>query len=239
MSGNKNVVLIMGEPSTGKSASLLKMNQPDYVYLNTDLKDLPFADKFAENVEVSNSLDILAYINEIEAQPSIQGAVLDTITFLMDMYERQYVITAADTQKAWGNYGNFYRDLIHAIKAGSKDYVILAHETSELNDAKGYHENKVPVKGAVGKKGVEADFTTILQTKRVPIKELEKYENDLLHITEEEREDGFKYVFQTRIDKKSLGSKVRSAMDLWARNELYIDNDVNQVFQRLHEYYGK
>ena len=124
------------------------------------------------------------------------------------------------------------------MKAGTKDYVVLAHETSELNDAKGYHENKVPVKGAVGKKGVEADFTTILQSKRVTLKELKGFENDLLTISDEEKEDGFKYVFQTRIDKKSMGGKMRSAMTLWSRKELYINNDMDLVFKRLHEFYA-
>ena len=96
----------------------------------------------------------------------------------------------------------------------------------------------MPIKGAVGRTGVEADFTTILSTKQMPIKKLEGFENDLLHITDEEKEDGFKFVFVTRITKESVGEKMRSAMGLWTRKELYIDNDLNQVFARLKAYYG-
>ena len=52
-SGNKNVVLICGEPNTGKSTSLLKLaNQEKMAYLNCDLKELPFLSRFAVNVEV-------------------------------------------------------------------------------------------------------------------------------------------------------------------------------------------
>ena len=51
-------------------------------------------------------------------------------------------------------------------------------------------------------------------------------------------EDGFKYVFQTRIDKDSLGEKMRSPIGLFNRNEKYIDNDLNKVFQRIHKYYS-
>ena len=98
-------------------------------------------------------------------------------------------------------------------------------------------ESKVPVKGSVGKTGVEADFTTILSTKQLPITKLEGIENDLLHITDEEREGGCKYVFCTRITKDTIGEKMRSAIGLWKRNELYIDNDLDQVFTRLKEYY--
>lgn len=239
---NKKIVMIMGKPNTGKSTSLRNMNQESMIYLNTDLKDVPFRDRFLMNVEVSNATDILGFIDDIEHSDECSGAALDTITFLMAMYERQYVTPFAGTktgQSAWGDYGNFYRSFIHAIKSGSKSYVILAHEDESLNEQSMQMESRVPVKGAVGKIGVEADFTTILRTLQIPVKKLEGHENDLLTITDEEREDGVKYVFQTRINKESAGAKMRSAMGLWSRSELYIDNDMALVYKRLEDYYGK
>lgn len=241
MAQNKNIVLVQGPPNTGKSTSLMNLkNQDKMVYLNTDLKELPFKTRFLKSVEIADPLQVLTFIAEIEKAPreKVNGAVLDTLTFLMGMYERQYVKTSTNTQQAWGQYGDFYRDVIHAIKSGTKDYAILAHTDTQLDEQAMQMVTKVPVKGAVGKIGVEADFTTILSTKQMPIKKLEAYENDLLHITDEEREDGFKYVFQTRVNKESMGEKMRSAMGLWSRNELYIDNDLNQVFERLHSYYN-
>ena len=242
MAQNKNVIMIMGKPNTGKSTSLRNMDQESMIYLNADLKELPFADRFMSNVEIADANDVLGFIQDIEAEESVTGAVLDTVTFLMQMFERQYVAPFAGTktgQSAWGDYGNFYRNFIHAIKAGSKSYVIMAHEDESLNEQSAMMESRVPVKGAVGKVGVEADFTTILRSMQIPVKKLEGFENDLLHITDEEREDGVKYVFQTRITKESAGAKMRSAMGLWSRNELYIDNDVKQVFDRLNKFYGK
>ena len=239
MSQNKNIVLIMGKPNTGKSTSLMNLkNQDKMVYLNTDLKELPFRSRFLKTVEVADAMDVLAFIHEIEQSPQVEGAVLDTITFLMSMYERQYVNNSSNTQKAWGDYAIFYKEFIHAIKAGTKDYAILAHEDTFLNEQSMQMETRIPIKGSVGKIGVEADFTTILSTKQMPIKKLEEHENDLLHITDEEREDGFKYVFSTRVTKESIGEKMRSAIGLWNRNELYIDNDLNQVFNRLKHYYN-
>jgi hypothetical protein len=236
---NKNIVLIMGKPNTGKSTSLRNLrNQDKMVYLNTDLKDLPFKNKFMRSVEIGDALDVLAYIKEIESNEKVEGAVLDTVTFLMSLYERQYVSNAANGQKAWGEYGNFYKEFIHTIKAGTKDYAILAHEDTILNEQSMQMETRIPIKGSVGKIGVEADFTTILSTKQLPIRKLEGFENELLHITDEEREDGFKYVFATRVVKESIGEKMRSAIGLWKRNELYIDNDLDQVFTRLRQYYS-
>ena len=227
----------MGKPNTGKSASVRNIANEKNCYLNTDLKELPMKGKFLADVMVSDSMEIFDYLREIEDNPNTEGAVLDTLTFLMSMYERQYVINSSNTQKAWGDYGNFYRELIHTIKSGSKNYVIMAHEDTTLNEQTAQMESRIPIKGAVGKIGVEADFSIILNTQQVPIKKLEAYQNDLLHITDEEREDGVKYVFCTRINKENLGGKMRSPIGLWKREELYIDNDVSLVFQRLKEYY--
>ena len=239
MSSNNHIVLVMGKPNTGKSTSLRNLkNQESMIYLNTDLKALPFKSKFLKTIDVADAMDVIGYIQQIEEVPTVTGVVLDTITFLMSMYERQYVLNATNTQKAWGDYGNFYRDFIHAIKSGTKDYAILAHEDTILNEQTMQMESKVPVKGSVGKTGVEADFTTILSTKEISVKKLEAYQNDLLHITDEEREDGVKRVFCTRISKEFIGDKTRSAMGLWKRNELFIDNDLDQVFTRLREYYA-
>ena len=237
--GNKNIVLVMGKPNTGKSTSLMNLKEQDkFAYLNADLKELPFRSRFAVNAEISDAMNVLDFIDDIENEPSIRGGVLDTITFLMQMYERQYVKSARDTQTAWGAYGDFYRNLVHKLKAGSKDYAVLAHAASNYNEENMSMDVSVPIKGAVGKVGVEADFTTIVSTKQMPIQKLEGFENDLLHITPEEKEDGFKFVFVTRITKDSIGEKMRSAMGLWSRKELYIDNDLDQVFARLKQYYG-
>lgn len=241
MSQNKNLVMVMGKPNTGKSASLRNMPQESMVYLNADLKETPFRDKFMMSVEIADAKDAIEFIRQIEGEESASGAVLDTITFLMQMYERQYVAPFAGTktgQSAWGDYGNFYRELIHEIKSGTKNYAILAHEDESLNEQAMQMESRVPIKGAVGKVGVEADFTTILRSMQVPITRLKGIENDLLTITPEEEEDGVKYVFQTRITKETAGSKMRSAMGLWGRNELFIDNDLDLVFKRLNKFYG-
>lgn len=237
--GNKNIVLVMGMPNTGKSASLRNLrNMGSMVYLNTDMKEKPFRGKFLKEVEVSDANNIFAFIDQIEQAKQASGGVLDTLTFLMSMYERQYVKTATNTQKAWGGYSDFYGNFIHAIKAGTKDYVIIAHEDSFLNEQTNLMESRIPVKGAVGKTGVEADFTTIVAARQVPLSRLEGHENDLLTITPEDEEDGFKHVFVTRVTKEFVGGKMRSPMDMWSRNELYINNDVQLVLDRLKQYFG-
>lgn len=241
---NKNIVLVMGKPTTGKTTSLMNMpNQDQMVLMNADLKALPFKSKF-KVVDIADPKIILDAIQQIEDSDVITGGILDTITLLMNQFERQYVAThrnakgVLDTMGGWGEYSKFYGAFMQAIKAGKKNYAVMAHAADEMNEKEMMVETKVPVKGAVGKIGVEADFTTVIATKRVSVASLSGWENDLLTITPEEEEDGFKYVFQTRIDASNLGEKMRSALGLWDRKEKFINNDLNLVFNRLNEYYA-
>ena len=243
-SGNKKVVLIVGKPASGKTASLRNINREDIAYFNVDRKEIPFPNCKMAAVTVGDPYTLLNGIHYVEAhqgcedQPVFSGGVIDTLNFAMDMYENQVVKKSTNTQTAWGDYAGYYTDILSAVKGGTKNYAILAHVMDVMNEAELVMESKVPIKGAIGKRGAEGDFSIILTAKCVRIKDLKGIENDLLTITEDEEEDGYKYVFQTRLDKKSIGEKTRSPMGLWKRNELYIDNDIDLVFKRLNEYYG-
>lgn len=239
---NKNVVLVMGRPNTGKTYSVKNIAHPEKtIYLNCDLKKPPFAIPFAKDIMVEDPKHIEFYINEIESSGSgIDMVILDTMTKLMDDFARMYVVTAGnarDQQKAWGDYANFYQSWIHAIKVGTKNYAILAHEADKTNEAEMTIETYVPLQGKSGAKGVEADFGCVVQTKRMLNSELKKWENECLSFTEKELDDGFKHVFQTRVDKDCLGHKMRSPDFMWKKEEKYINNDLDLVFTKLNEYY--
>lgn len=232
----------MGEPASGKSRSLKYLNQAETVYFNCDLKEIPFAANFLEDIWVKDPEDILSYMNDVnETGDEVRNVIVDTLSLLMSEYETQHVLTSANTQAAWQRYALFYKNLIHSVKTSSKNFAILAHAASFFNEEEGFIEKTVPIKGSVGKLGCEADFTTILSCKRMKIKDLKPYEedNELLTITEDEVEDGYKYVFQTRTTSKTLGEKCRSAEGLFSRKELYIDNNIDAVFKRLNKYYSK
>ena len=74
-------------------------NPEGVVYLNTDLKALPFRAKF-KTLNIIDPMDIHQAIHEIEQMDHVHTVVLDTITFLMDQFEQQYVVTATNTQQA-------------------------------------------------------------------------------------------------------------------------------------------
>lgn len=237
-SGNKYIILITGVPTSGKTSSLYPLWEDHSIaYLNTDMKELPFRNKFRV-VDIKDPLVILDAIDQIEQHQAINMGCLDTITHLMNMYETLYVNGSTNTQKAWGNYASFYKLVLHKIKAGSKKYVIFTHEADKLDEKAMQMDTRAPIKGSVGKVGIEADFSIILSAKKVSLKQLEGWENSLLNITDEDIENGYKYVFATRTDKDSIGEKTRSPMGMWKRSEKYIDNNINQVMHRIEEYYS-
>ena len=96
----------------------------------------------------------------------------------------------------------------------------------------------VPCKGALSKVGIESYFSTVLYSKQMSIKDLEGYSNPLLNITDEERAIGVKYVFQTRLTKNTVNTRIRSPMGMWSTQETFIDNDTQAVLKRLEEYYS-
>lgn len=82
------------------------------------------------------------------------------------------------------------------------------------------------------------DFSTVVGTKRMPIKELEGFKSDILTITDEEKDLGYKHVFQTQPTKKTVGDRIRSPMGMFSKQETYMDNDANLLIKHLREYYG-
>lgn len=234
---NNHIVLALGKPSTGKSSSLRNIPADKTAYINFDAKPVPFPVPFKKNIKITNINHVLAGLDKLEADEDIEYIVVDTITFMMEMFENQNVVTAVNTQKAWGDYAQFYISFLHKIKNSKKKIIVFGHTKDVYNEAELVTEQRVPVKGAVGNRGVEADFTVIIGTKKMKTDILKQKENELLTFNEEEEEDGFKYIFQTRVTKDTMNEKMRSPLGLWERNELFTDNDIMLVLDRISQYY--
>lgn len=78
----------------------------------------------------------------------------------------------------------------------------------------------------------------MITAKKMPLKNLEEYQNELLIITEDEQDLGYKHVFQTRLTKDTINERIRSGMGMWSKKETFIDNNLQFVINRLHEYYN-
>lgn len=237
---NDQLVLISGFSSTGKSASLRNIrDQKDWLYLNTEAgKRLPFKNAF-QAFRIEDPYQVHEAFDHAASEASVKGVILDSVTFLMDMYETMYVLNAANTMAAWGNFAQFFKIMMQQkVTALRVPVVITAHVLDVLDEKAMEMKTSVPVKGSLKNNGIEAYFSTVVSAKKVTLKDLEKYKSDLLTITEEDRELGYKHVFQTRPTKTTVGERIRSPMGMFTRDQTYMDNDAQLLLDHLHSFYG-
>jgi hypothetical protein len=237
---NDHLVLLCGKSATGKSASLMNIEKPEGVmYLNCEAgKRLPFKAKFKQ-FTITDPLQVFEAFEAAETMPDIHTIVVDSLTYLLDMYESVYVLNSANTMKAWGDFSQYFKTLMqnHVAKS-TKSVIFTAHTLDTLNESEMIMETKVPVKGALKNNGLESYFSVVLASKKVPLKTLKDYKSDLLTITPEEEALGFKYVFQCKLTKDTVNERLRGPLGLFDTKETFIDNNMQLVINRLREYYS-
>ena len=220
MTTNDHLVLVCGESSTGKSVSLL--NLENVLYLNCESgKKLPFKPKTFIQKTITDPYQVYEAFTWAEEQDEIKTIVIDGLNYLMDMYESVHVLNATNTMQAWGNYAQFFKNLMQQYVASSSKAVIFT----------------APIKGSLANQGIESYFSCVVSTKKMTLDALSDYDNELLTYTDREKNLGFKYTFQTQITKDTVNERMRSPMGLFTDAETYINNDVDLVLKRLNEYY--
>lgn len=236
---NDHLVLLCGKSAAGKSASLMGLEKPEGVmYLNCESgKKLPFRAKFKQYT-ITDPHQVFEAFDAAEGMADIHTIVIDSLTYLMDMYESLYVLNSANTMKAWGDFSQYFKTLMQQkVASSSKNVIFTAHTSDTLNEGEMVMETKVPVKGSLKNNGIESYFSCVIASKKVPLKTLKEYGSPLLTITPEEEALGFKYVFQTKITRDSVNERLRGPLGLFDTKETFIDNNMQLVLNRLHEYY--
>lgn len=236
---NDNLVLLVGKAANGKSTSLRGLKNPEGVmYLNCEAgKKLPFKAKFKQYNITDPVKQIPQAFQAAEAKPEIHTIVIDSLTYLMDMYESMYVLTLQNKMEGWSNFAQFFKYMMQQLVAKStKNVIFTAHVKDEVTDEM-VRETAVPIKGALKNNGVESYFSCVIAAKKKKLTDLEGYQSSMLNITPQEEALGFKYVFQTMITKDTVNERLRGPLDLFAPNETFIDNNMQLVLDRLHEYY--
>jgi len=237
---NDNLVLLGGKSATGKSAALRAIKDPGNVYyLNCENnKKLPFKSGFQE-FSITDPFQVYEALDHAETQPNVHTIIIDTATYLMDMFETQKVLGSTNTMQAWGEYAQFWKKLMsHYVAKSTKNVIVLAHTMDLLNEKEMAMETLVKFKGSIMNTGVESYFSTVISSKKVSLSNLSGYESPLLNITPEEESLGFKYVFQVKLTKDTVNERIRAALGMWDTDETFIDNDIQLVMDRLHQYYA-
>lgn len=237
---NDHLVLICGMSGTGKSASLMNLKNPEGVmYLNTEAgKRLPFKSKFKEYT-ITDPHQIPDAFNHAEGMDNIHTIVIDSLVMMMDMFESKYIIGSANSMQGWSAYSQFFKNLMNqSVASSTKNTIFTSHVMDILNDKEMSMERLVKVKGSLMNTSIEAFFSVVIATKKMPLNKLEKYTNDLLIITEEDKLLGFKYVFQVKLTKDTINERIRGPLGMWNTNETYIDNCAQKLLNRLKDYYN-
>lgn len=239
----KQLVLIAGVPASGKSASLMYLKNPERVfYLGTEAgKNLPFPSKFKTlKSGLNNPLDIFPLFKQVEENKDIDTVIIDSLTFLMELFESKVVLTSQNTMKGWSDYQQFFKSLMQDIIGQSqKNWILIAHNNSELTNT-GDYKYYVPVKGSLKNVGIEAYFSIIVYSRRVKIDELKalEYDPEYLHITSRDEAVGYKHIFQCEPTKELADSRIRSPLGCFNEKQVFIDNNCQLLLDHLNKYYG-
>ncbi|WP_038345674.1 AAA family ATPase [Acinetobacter sp. A47] len=236
---NDNLILVCGESATGKSACLRNLSSKT-LYLNCESgKKLPFRDKFRKSIVITDPYQVYQGFEWAQGREDVDNIVIDGFNYLMDMFESQYIVGAEDSRAGWQQYAEFVRNLMQLHVANSdKNVIFTAHTRTTYNEQTLSMETKVPIKGALANTGIESFFSFIVSTKKEKLKTLENFKNDLLEISPRDQAVGYKHVFQTLITADTVQERMRGPMGMFDDNETFIDNDVNLLIKRCHEYYG-
>ena len=214
------------------------------MYCNTEAnKRLPFPSRFRE-YNITDPLQITEAILAADKAGSpvqdVHSIIVDSLTFMMDQYESTHVLTSSNTMKAWGEFAQFFKVLMQKhVAESTKTIIFTAHNKTVYKEDEMVMETCVPVKGSLANNGIEAYFSTVVACKKMKLRDLEKYSSSLLNITDEEKELGFKYCYQTRLTKETVNERIRSPMGMFSNSETYIDNNVQFLIDRLHQYYAQ
>ena len=99
------------------------------------------------------------------------------------MFESVHVLPSTNTMKAWGDYAQYFRNLMQQyIAKSTKNIIFTAHTRTIYNETSMAMETKVPIKGALANTGLESFFSVIVSAKRMKIKDLEPYKSDQITI---------------------------------------------------------
>lgn len=236
---NDNLVLIGGVSGAGKSACLRNLkDQEGVLYLNCEAgKKLPFRNKFMSKV-ITDPYHIFEGFIWAESQPQIHTIVIDSLSFLMDMFVSVHIMNSADSRSQWQAYQEFFKELMQQkVASSTKNVIIITHIAEDLDEEKGIRTEQAVVKGGLKGTGVEAYFSLNVTARAMPIKELEKYPSEFLNITDDERDVGYKHVFQVRKTKETTGSRIRGPMGLFPQGTVYTDNCAQMLLDVVHDFY--
>lgn len=213
-------ILIVGQTGTGKSTSLRNLPREKTAILNAELKPLPFRKaKFALDGQIRNTSQLASAIKSVEKNDKIEYVVLDSISMYADGPVFREMVNGADGYEGWKNYKEHLVKIIENMKTSSKKYIVTAlEERSEDINKVGICSAKL--QGSLKGGGLESHFTIVFRSMKI---------DDI------ESPNGVSYKFATN---QIPGEKITAKTPLEMFEDLYINNDIVEIYKKIEEYYN-
>lgn len=211
-------VMIVGATGTGKSTSMRNLPRKMTAYLNAERKPLPFRDrKFAKLGEITSTTQLVNAMKAIEKDDTIKIVVFDSISMYAGGPVFKELVEGVDGFEGWNNYKKHILAVIDMMKSSKKNYIVTALE-EQVSDSNKVMTYVAGVQGSL-KGALESHFSIVLRAMTV---------DDIDSPT------GVSYKLATnRIPGERISAK--SPMEMFS--DLYIDNDLVEVFKTINSYY--
>ena len=213
-------ILVIGDTGTGKTSSLEDLPLESTVYINVDDKMIPFkANRLYKHVVLQNTEQLLNGMDAQEEDPQVEYVVVDTLTFLGDMFYAEHIENSSNGMKAWGDYKSYINKVLRAGKKSKKHYIFLAHAADVYDEKEMITKTFAKIQGSLKGGGLEQHFTFVLYTQVI------------------KGPDGLpQYVFQTNKSRQNMGVSAKTPRGVF--DEPYTENNsIMEVFKRIEQFY--
>ncbi len=213
-------LLIVGDTGTGKTTSMEDLPLKHTIYINVDGKMLPFrAKSLYKHVNLESTEQLINGMIAAEDDPQVEFVVVDTLTFLGDMFYTEHIEHASNGMAGWAAYKSYINKVLNMAKKSSKHYVFLAHAQDVYDEKEMITKSFGKIQGSLKGGGLEQHFTFVLYSQVV------------------KGDDGMpKYVFQTNKSKQNMGVSAKTPRGIFT--EPYTEaNSIREVFHAIDTYY--
>ena len=187
--------------------------------MNVDKKTLPFrAVDLYKHIQLDSTGQLINGLAAAEEDPEVKYIVIDTLTFLGDMFYSERIENATNGMAQWAAYKSYINQIIDMGKSSNKHYIFLAHAQDVYDEKEMVTKTFAKVQGSLKGGGIEAHFTFVFYAKVLT------------------DSDGMpQYMFQTNKTKGSTGVSAKTPMGCF--KEAYIENDIMLAYDTIDKFY--
>jgi len=212
-------VLCCADSGCGKTSALRNLDLSKVCYVNVDSKPIPF--KHAElnkNISLDSTQQLINGMEQIESDESIEYCVIDTITFLGDMFYTEHIENSSNGMKAWGDYKSYILKIINMAKRSRINYIFLAHAQDIYDDKEMVNKTFSRIQGSLKGGGLEGHFTYVLY-----------------NIVKPDADGMPEYLYLTNKTKGYVGVSAKTPFDMietWIPNDITLFHDAVKAYHQ-------